>query len=144
MSEAQIWSILEEKGYKRDYIWNHLDDGYISRIIGYPRDKDGNIVDDPSLKIAEAKRNQGSQFTPESVLRKMRNSGWRDWDIAKKLDELFPGWNGKQSSNSTNKELDQLSEDQKRGPDGWGKEIGMVFDPETGTWNSEDIKPQSK
>ena len=74
LSDAQMFAILEERGYKRWEIAK-LDRGYVSRIVGYPRDNKGRVEPE------NAPPRPPTEDRWKKYRDTMRQHGWPEWRI---------------------------------------------------------------
>lgn len=79
MSDAQLFALLEERGYKRWEI-GRMDRGYCGRIIAYPRDEKHRLLDEKNPNTRE-----GEYWI--KMREKLRKEGWPDWRIYQYFNE---------------------------------------------------------
>lgn len=88
-----MFALMEERGKDREEISN-LDRGYISRVIGFPRDEKGKLEDDGKaptpayIENYDKDKRKGRSEMYHKLRNMMRREGWREWQIEENLNEI--------------------------------------------------------
>lgn len=103
MTDAQMWAELFERGYTRDEIGD-MDRGFISRIVGYPRDEKGRLLDDgkspPPVGVKEI-------TMLDKLRRLLRMEGLQDWQIDEEIRQFVAlQYQGEQSMQQMSNQVD--------------------------------------